>query len=255
MLSKKIWLGIPAIALVLGFLVAACGNDTINAEIQKKKATQVKEVKITKTTDNTAFILTWDAVKDENVSYSVWVKQDGKKNASGVSANVTNTKKYDPADGAEESNSDPDKWSAKVTYVDIAAGGAYCFGVKTTADNGAAYESESDIKWASSYPFTEAKVAAVTLKEEGGYFIAEWDAVENATYSVNGQYKNSGSSSWNSFYGSEQSSDPGKVIWKSNSSYSAGTVAYVQVTLNLAQSNISVISVAVKSNTVTIPAP
>jgi len=273
MVSKKASLGMLAVTLVLGLLVVGC-SDTTNAEIQKKKTSQVASVTVTKTKDNKNFIISWDAAGGEDVTgYIVYLKQEGKKNVTWVSDSGTNVNKYDPENGEEIPNDNQDKWSCLLNYAPVSAEGSFFFGVRTYSGS-SPFNSESDIKWAASATkFTELKPAQVDLKKaaNSNKLIVRFDgAAQDVNYSVSSVWKKSlTDNSWDQDYFSgsvsndyvyddngNPSANSDKTKWSGVASVSAGYEYYVLVTANTYPENdVSVVTPAVKSNTVSIPNP
>jgi len=278
MVSKRVLFGLLAVALLFGLLFAGC-NDTTKVEIQKKGAPQIKEVSVAKTTNKDAFILTWDAVGGEDVQrYEVYFKKDdGSKSVKKLDNWAVNNGKYDPNNGSWLPNNDFDKWTVKLSLTDTycmplftqpVAGGNYCFGIKTTSGS-QPFNAESNIKWSSSYPFTEAKPnVSLTKTTAGSSLIFKWDSIDAArVYQVQifkeGNSVSVGSISygWGHTVYDENGTDTGETdpkTWSVKSLISdfpaiqSGDVIYVKVTPR-DSNDVSCVLVAGQSSSVPIP--
>jgi hypothetical protein len=170
-------------------VLAGCENGVQEIEgnvgINDNKAPQVGAVTVTKTTNNQYYIVSWDAVA-EDVSYSLYFQQDGKKSSSSISgAYGQNRYKYDPATGEEIANDDFDKWSYRVEGLSTSTPGAYRFGVRTSFSSSGVTRISSDVKWSEAITVTAGpRVASVNaVKTTGGYnnyIIVSWNAVTGA---------------------------------------------------------------------------
>jgi len=175
--------GIIVLAII-GLSMIGCEEETTIVDYDYSQAPQVSAVTVTKTTNKQYFIVTWDAVKGEDINYDVYYKQDGKETAQYL-ANANNTVKYDPDTGAAIPNDDFDKWSARVSGLGGAAG-SYRIGVRTGKDDGKTSVIYSDIKWSDAIAITAlpAITPTLTLTTDKAYVIVTFagnkDANSNA---------------------------------------------------------------------------
>jgi hypothetical protein len=184
MVNKKFWLGMLVMVLAFGMTVVGCEDDPTDVKLNQDKLPEVKSVTVAKTTNNRYFIVSWDAVKGEANSYTLYFKQEGKVSSTSVT-NGQNLYIYDPATGNPQPNDNLDKWSVRINSVTSYAtvGGSYCFGVRTNSGSTAISSTASDIKWSSAFALTNGpKITTVTAVKttDDSNIIVSWDAVAGA---------------------------------------------------------------------------
>jgi hypothetical protein len=173
-----------AMALVVGLVVIGCKNATAvegdvgivgGVGINVGQAPQVAAVTVVKTENGQYYIVSWEAVA-EDLSYSLYFVQDGKKsNVQGPSypdSIPQNTYKYSSTNGNQSANEDLDKWSVRIDTSRISSltvtPGSFKFGVRTKRNNASdVTEIVSDIKWSDNITLTAGPVVSgVTLAKE-----------------------------------------------------------------------------------------
>jgi hypothetical protein len=107
------------LVLALGVVLAGCGNPiqvegTVN--IEEKKLNPPANVRVVKTTDTTNIIVSWDAAENAR-GYTLYAQQQGKRTIIDVSQWTITAQCadiYADADGTNTTNTDINKWSAKI---------------------------------------------------------------------------------------------------------------------------------------------
>jgi len=183
---------------IIGFLMIGCEDATTKVEYDYSKLPQVSAIAITKTTNKQYFIVTWDAVKGEEISYTMFLKQDGKESSENLyswseygnskyfNVHTQNHIKYDPDTGAELPNEDRNKFSYRITtaavYQGIKAAGSYRFGIRTSKDDGKPSVIYSDIKWSDPVAITALPAITPTIAQttNKAYFIVSWTGDKDA---------------------------------------------------------------------------
>jgi hypothetical protein len=144
-MKNKLFLGL-AVLLIAGAFTG-CKDEILDVRIVPDKANAVASVTATVTGDSGYLILTWDAV-DNVGGYYVYVREKDTKTVNFMGQGQ-NTYTYAVADGAQSTNTNPDKWSTLVTLssAGLTAGKSYEFGVQTYELVGNA--DSSDIVWSN----------------------------------------------------------------------------------------------------------
>jgi hypothetical protein len=167
------------------FGLVACSNPSSNTS--QNKLPSIVAIDIVKTANKKYFILSWDAIAPD-VTYSIHFKRKdaissielGSSDYYSEYSYAQNRYNFNTEDGAQEPNSNFDKWSARIDSIQTSSIGEYCFGIRTNSSTPGIESSE--IKWSDQFAVTQAPqviVVHVAKVTSGSYsLIATWDAID-----------------------------------------------------------------------------